>query len=217
MASQPSPPPPLSNPNPLPATQSQPPPPFRIFISHITDTVRNGFSQRRPWSEIVDRSAFSKPDSLSDATSRIRKNYTYFRVNYISIVALVLGISLLTNPLALILLVGLLAGWVFLYLFRPSDQPVVIFGRTFSDKETIGMLIVASVVVVFLTSVGSVLITALLIGVGVVFVHGSFRVPEDLFMDDQEQPPMGFLSSFIGSSGGVGGGAASTPAVSARV
>ncbi|KAH7866169.1 hypothetical protein Vadar_016683 [Vaccinium darrowii] len=52
---------------PPPQPQSQPPiatPAFRAFISHITDTVRNGLSHRRPWSELVDRSAFSKPESL---------------------------------------------------------------------------------------------------------------------------------------------------------
>ncbi|KAA8517715.1 hypothetical protein F0562_015189 [Nyssa sinensis] len=192
------------------AAQSQPPianPAFRALITHVTETVRNGLSQRRPWSELVDRSAFSKPESLSDATLRIRKNYTYFRVNYLSLLAVVLAVSLLTNPLSLFLLLSLLAAWLFLYLFRPSDPPLVVFGRTFSERETLGILIVSSVVVIFLTNVVSVLISALMVGLAIVCAHGAFRVPDDLFLDEQEPAATGFLS-FLG-------GAASNAAPSA--
>ncbi|XP_062017037.1 PRA1 family protein B4-like [Rosa rugosa] len=137
---------------------------FRAFINHITDTVRNGLSQRRPWAELADRSAFSKPESFSDATLRVRKNYSYFRVNYLAVVALIVAVSLFTHPFSL----GLLAAWLFLYLFRPTDQPLVIFGRTFSDTQTLKGLVGLSVFVVFLTSVRSVLISALRVGVAVV-------------------------------------------------
>ncbi|XP_019252725.1 PREDICTED: PRA1 family protein B4-like [Nicotiana attenuata] len=101
-----------------------------------------GLSNRRPWSKLVDRSAFSKPESVSDATLRIRKNYSYFRTNYLSLIAVVLAFSLITNPFSLFLLAGLLAAWLFLYLFRPSDPPLVLFVRQFSERETLGVLIV---------------------------------------------------------------------------
>nr|GEX25225.1 PRA1 family protein B4 [Tanacetum cinerariifolium] len=186
------------------STESQAPvatPAFRAFLNNINETVRSGLSTRRPWSELIDRSAFSKPDSITDAASRIRKNYSYFKVNYISIIALVLGFSLLTNPFSLITLVGLLAAWLFLYLFRPSDPPLVIFGRTFSERETLGLLIVSSIVVIFLTSVGSVLISALMIGAAVVSAHGAFRTPEDLFLDEQDPAAStGFLSFLSGAA-----------------
>ncbi|KAL2555792.1 PRA1 family protein [Forsythia ovata] len=88
----------------------------------------------------------------------------------------------------------LLAAWIFLYLFRPPDQPVIIAGRTFSDREILGILVVFTVVVVFLTSVGSLLISALLVGLAVVCAHGAFRMPEDFFLDDQDSSNAGFLS-----------------------
>ncbi|CAI9097227.1 OLC1v1033602C1 [Oldenlandia corymbosa var. corymbosa] len=180
-------------------TAQGPPPAFRAFINQISDTVRNGIAARRPWSELLDRSAFNKPESLSEATQRIRKNYAYFRVNYIAIITVVLAISLLTNPLSLILLAGLLAAWLFLYFFRnPSDGPLTIFGRQFSDLETIALLVVSTIFVVFLTSVGSVLVSALMVGLAIVAVHGAFRVPEDLFLDEQESPATGFLSFLTG-------------------
>ncbi|RZC08611.1 PRA1 family protein B4, partial [Glycine soja] len=96
----------------------------------------------------------------------------------------VLALSLITHSFSLFVLFGLLASWSFLYLFRPSDQPVVLFGRTF---------------VILLTSVGSLLISALMVGLAIVCAYGAFRVPEDLFLDDQEPNSSGFLS-FLGSA-----------------
>ncbi|ONI24717.1 hypothetical protein PRUPE_2G257700 [Prunus persica] len=205
---------PISNNQSTVGAQSQPPiatPAFRAFLSRFSSSIRYGFSQRRPWYELLDRSSLARPDSLSDAYSRIRKNFTYFRVNYVSLLALVLALSLLTHPFSLLVLLSLLGAWAFLYLFRPSDQPLVIVGRTFSDAETLVGLVVLTVVVVFVSSVGSLLISALLIGFAIVCAHGAFRVPEDLFLDDQEPANAGFLS-FLG-------GATSTAAasVAARV
>ncbi|XVE97153.1 hypothetical protein REPUB_Repub02eG0286600 [Reevesia pubescens] len=190
-------------------------PAFRSFLSNLNDSIRNALSQRRPWTELVDRSAFSKPESFSEVTLRVRKNYSYFRVNYLSVIGLILAFSLLSHPFSLLLLLGLLCSWIFLYLFRPADQPLVIFGRTYSDREILGILIIFSVFVVFLTTVGSLLISALMVGIGLVCAHGAFRTPEDLFLDEQEPAATGFLS-FLGTAAS-NPAAASAPAVAARV
>ncbi|CAK9150444.1 unnamed protein product [Ilex paraguariensis] len=208
---------PITNPPITTTAESQAPvatPAVRAFISHISETVRNGLSQRRPWSELVERSAFSKPESFSDATLRIRKNYSYFKINYLSVITVVLAFSLLTNPFSLLLLLGLLSAWLFLYLFRPSDPPLVLFGRTFSERETLAVLTVSSIVVIFLTSVGSVLISALMVGLAIVCTHGAFRVPEDLFLDEQEPAATGFLSFLSGAASSAAPTVA--PAVAAR-
>ncbi|KAK4775918.1 hypothetical protein SAY87_023879 [Trapa incisa] len=200
------------------SAQSHPPiatPAFRSFINNLTDSLCHGLSRCRPWSELADRSAFSKPESFSDATLRMRKNYSYFRVNYLTVVALIVGFSLATHPFSLLLLSGLLASWLFLYFFRPTDSPVVLFGRSYSDRETLGILIIFSIVVVFLTSVGSVLISAILAGVAVVCIHGSFRSPDDLFLDEPEPPATGFLS-FLGNAASSAA-AAAAPAAAPRV
>lgn len=46
---------------------------------------------------------------------------------------------------------------------------------------------------VALRSVGTVLFTALGIGVAVIGLHGSFRVPDDLFLDETEVASKPFL------------------------
>ncbi|EPS65964.1 hypothetical protein M569_08816, partial [Genlisea aurea] len=184
-----------------PSSESQPPiatSAFRNLVVRLTETVRHGLSQGRPWAELLDRSAFSRPDSLTEAASRIRKNFSYFRINYFSVIALSLGLSLISHPSALLVLLALLAAWIFLYVFRSPEQPLVIAGRAFSDRETLGVLVLSTIVVVFLTSVGSIVISALLVGLAVVGTHGGFRVPEDLFLDDQDTAAnTGFLS-FLG-------------------
>lgn len=210
---------PISNPQTTStAGQSTPPiatPAFRAFITRLSTSIRHGFAQRRPWYELVDRSSLSRPDSVSEAASRVRKNFSYFRVNYLSLLAFVLALSLLSHPFSLLVLLCLLAAWFFLYLFRPSDQPLVLLNRTFSDRETLGVLILSTVVVIFLTSVGSLLISALMVGLAIVCVHGAFRVPEDLFLDDQEPANAGFLSFLGGAASSAA--AAAAPAVAARV
>lgn len=76
---------------------------------------------------------------------------------------------------------------------------MIIKGRTFSSRETLVLLVFLTVVVVFLTNVGSLMISALLVGLGVLCVHGAFKVPEDLFLDEQELVNGGFLS-FLGGA-----------------
>lgn len=71
-----------------------------------------------------------------------------------------------------------------------------------SNREVLGILVLVTVIVVFLTSVGSLIITAVLVGVGIVCVHGAFRDPEDLFMDDQDTAGSTGLFSFIGGPSG---------------
>ncbi|KAF8089807.1 hypothetical protein N665_0496s0016 [Sinapis alba] len=178
-------------------TDSQPPAAVRAFVNRFTETVRDGLSRSRPWPELLDRSAFAKPDSLSEAASRLRKNSSYFRVNYVCIVSLILAFSLLAHPFSFVLLVCLAASWLFLYLFRPADRPLILFGRSFSDLETLAALILSTIAVIFFTSVGSVLISALMVGLATVCVHGAFRSPNDLFLDEQDPAAAGFLS-FIG-------------------
>ncbi|XP_071689454.1 PRA1 family protein B3-like [Rutidosis leptorrhynchoides] len=175
-------------------------PALRAFVARLTDSTRRAFNRRRPWYELIDRTAFSKPESLTDATSRIRKNFNYFRVNYMTLLTAVIAFSLISHPFSLLTIVSLLGAWLFLYLFRPSDQPVVIGGRTFSDREMLGILLLLTIFVVFLTSVGSLLMSAALIGLGIVCVHGAFRDPEDLFLDDQDMAGAGLFSSFSGAA-----------------
>lgn len=190
----------------------------RAYLGRLSDAVRPALSLRRPWSELLDRSALSRPDSLSDAAARLRKNLSYFRVNYLIVVAAVLAVSLASNPVSLLVLLALLAAWAFLYVFRPADSPpLVLMGRQLSDRETLLALVGLTVFVVFLTSVGSVVVSALAVGSAIVAAHGAFRVPEDLFLDDQESAAGSGVGLLSFLTGGSAASSAAVPAVAARV
>lgn len=165
------------------------------------------------WWKLADRTAFSESESFFNATVRICKNYAYFRVNYYAVVAAILVISLLTNPFSLVILIGLLAAWTFLYFFRPSDQLVVLLRRTFLDFETLALLFGLTI---FATNVGSVIISALMLGVTVVCRHGAFRVLDDLFLDEQDNSQATEFLSFLRGAA-TNAVVASTTAMSSRV
>ncbi|CAM0152403.1 unnamed protein product [Urochloa decumbens] len=177
----------------------------RAFLSRLLESAKRALSGARPWSELADRSALSRPDTVADATSRLRKNLAYFRVNYAAVVALSLAAALLAHPFSLAALLALLAAWCLLYILRPADAPpLAAFGRTFSDREVLGGLIASSAFVVFLTSVGSLIFSALALGAAVVCAHGAFRVPEDLFLDEPADQAAGnpLLNFIAGATGG---------------
>lgn len=64
------------------------------------------------------------------ATSRLRKNASYFKVNYLIVVLLTTALSFLLHPASLIAVALLSAAWVYLFLIRTT--PLEIGGRTFS-------------------------------------------------------------------------------------
>ncbi|KAE8711546.1 hypothetical protein F3Y22_tig00110287pilonHSYRG00062 [Hibiscus syriacus] len=57
------------------------------FLTRISGPVCLTLSHCRPWTDLIDRTALAKPASFSDAISRIRKNFFYFRANYLAIMA----------------------------------------------------------------------------------------------------------------------------------
>lgn len=136
---------------------------------------------------------FSKPESLTEAFSRVRKNAYYFSINYLIVLAVVLVTSLLLRPYSLLLIASLAGAWLFLYVLRPPDEEqLIIFGRKFSEREIPIAPVATTVAVLLLTSVVSLIASALSVGVGIVCAHGAFRIPEDLFLEQQEPWPWTF-------------------------
>lgn len=190
----------MANQSPAPGNVAAiaPTPAARALFARISDVSRTALSQRRPWYEIADRNSFAKPESLSDATSRVRKNWSYFRVNYVLFLIAGVGFSLVTHPISLFMLCVLLGAWIFMFLYR--TEQLVLFGRRFSERESLALMAVLTIVVVFLTNVGYLLISAVTVGLLLVALHGAFRVPDDLFLDEPDAA--GGLLSFLGSGPG---------------
>lgn len=86
--------------------------------------------------------------------------------------ALVVMLTILVVFVFSLMLLGLLSSLIFAHIFR--------------DHETLSVLIILSVFIIFLTSIRSVLILGLMAGDGLSCAHGVFRVLEDLVLDEQE-------------------------------
>ena len=163
------------------------------MLSKLNDSYRSVLARQKPWSEVTDRSTFAKPESLNDALSRIQKNLGYFQANYLTILLAVVVISMLWNPTSVFFLAVLALAWVYLFMIR--TEPVVIANRQLSEREKfLGMVLISIVTIFGLTSVGSVLMSGVVIGSVAIIGHAALRVPDDLFTDDSDAGFLSFLN-----------------------
>ncbi|GAX75235.1 hypothetical protein CEUSTIGMA_g2680.t1 [Chlamydomonas eustigma] len=197
----------MSAPSPPSASASATAPPtgapsaLNTVINRIKDSSYAVIKLQKPWSEVFDRTVLSKPSSFGEALTRVKKNSAYFRVNYLIVMLTTTLATFLLHPTALIILGLLIAGWIWVIFIKSA--PLVIGGRTLSDRETlIAMSGISFITIFFLTSVGAVFFSALSLSVAIVVLHGAFREPDNLFLDEAEsQQP--FLSFLTGSTAGV--------------
>ncbi len=89
------------------------------------------------WS-LVPASAYCTPLScleskqcmlLTQATTRLRQNTLYFRVNYLIIVVAVTAVCMVLSPSSLAVLGVLALLWIYIFIVR--KDPLVLGGRTF--------------------------------------------------------------------------------------
>ena len=87
---------------------------------------------------------------MAQALTRVKKNSAYFRVNYLLVMLGTCAATFALHPTALIVLGVLLAGWVWCLFVKTA--PIVIGGRSLSDRETlIGMSAISFITIFFLT------------------------------------------------------------------
>ena len=65
----------------------------------------------------------------SQATTRLRQNTLYFRVNYLIIVVAVTAVCMVLSPSSLAVLGVLALLWIYIFIVR--KDPLVLGGRTF--------------------------------------------------------------------------------------
>ncbi|CAM8949891.1 hypothetical protein QQ045_028161 [Rhodiola kirilowii] len=155
------------------------------FISRAKERIRLGLGTRRPWRVFLTLRALGLPPNFSGAFSRIRTNLAYFRMNYAIIVLVILFLSLLWHPISLIVLVAMMAVWLFLYFLR--DEPLVVFRRTIDDRVVLVILSILTIVFLLLTKATWNIVGAVLIGAAVVLLHAAARKTDDLFLAEEEK------------------------------
>ncbi|CAN4111302.1 unnamed protein product [Withania somnifera] len=175
--------PPLPRPSPPPPQPPQP-------STFLSGTTRSEMAKRRPWRVFFDYTLISLPYNYSEATSRVRRNLNYFRVNYAMVILVILFLSLVYHPISMIVFMAISVVW--LYYFR--EEPVLIFGTQLDDRLVLVGFGLVTVVALAITKVGLSVLVALFIGFSVLGLHGALRGTEDLFLDENEAAEGGLLS-----------------------
>ncbi|MBA0748927.1 hypothetical protein Gogos_002903 [Gossypium gossypioides] len=152
------------------------------YLSRAKERIKDGLGARRPWKLMFNIHSLNCPRTFSEAISRFRANLAYFRMNYAIIVLLILFLSLLWHPISLIVLIIMMALWLFLYFLR--DEPLAIFNRTIDDRVVLVVLGVSTFVFLLLTDATGNILVSVMIGAVVVLVHASLRRTDDLYDEE---------------------------------
>lgn len=152
-------------------------------VAAVKEKTSRVLATQKPWAEMIDRSSFSKPENLGEATTRLQKNLGYYRTNYLVFGVAITTLAFLSNPISLIWMA--LVGLLWFYLFMVRTAPLVINGREFSEREKLlGMSAASFVVIFFLTNVGAIFLYGASLGAMMIAVHAAFREPDQLFVDE---------------------------------
>jgi PRA1 family protein 1 len=152
-------------------------------------------SQRRPMTEIMDRTAYAKPASFSEATGRMQKNLNYFKINYLIATMGILSAFILYHPTSLLILSAISAAWCYVFMIR--QEPLKIGERALSEREKmLGMGGLSALAIFFLSSAGTVIFSGFGVALLGVAAHSAARVPDDLFIDDAAESN-GFFSFML--------------------
>ncbi|KAL8118732.1 PRA1 family protein F3-like [Apium graveolens] len=161
------------------------------YLSRAKHQFKENLATTRPWKSLLQ--SISLPSSLHDATDRLKLNLTYFRTNYAIIILVILFFSLLWHPISLIVLAALTVLWLYFYFLR--DEPLMIFHRLIDDRTVLIVLSILTFVVLLFTGAFWNVISAVLIGIAVVILHGVVRKTDDLFLDEEAAETTGLMSS----------------------
>ncbi|KAE8667113.1 PRA1 family protein F2 [Hibiscus syriacus] len=151
-------------------------------LSQAKDHIQEGLGTRRPWKLMFNTHSINLPRTLSEAISRFKTNACYFRMNYAMIVLIILFLSLLWHPISLIVLVIMMALWLFLYFLR--DEPLVVFNRSIDDRVILVALGVSTFLFLLLTDATCNILASVSIGAVVVLLHASLRKIDDLYDEE---------------------------------
>uniref|UniRef100_A0A0D3DWR6 PRA1 family protein n=1 Tax=Brassica oleracea var. oleracea TaxID=109376 RepID=A0A0D3DWR6_BRAOL len=111
-------------------------------------------------------------------------NTVYFQTNYTIVVLFSVFLSLVWNPLSLLILLAIIGAWLFLYFLR--DEPLTVFDREIDHRVVLIAMSVITLSILFLTDAKLNIAVAVVAGVAVVLSHAAVRKTEDMYQNEDE-------------------------------
>ncbi|KAM3278938.1 hypothetical protein ACQJBY_046309 [Aegilops geniculata] len=161
-----------------------------------------GVGRPRAWREVLDHTAFSRPETCGEARARARRNLAYFRANYALAALVLVFLGLVYRPRSMLAFLALFVAWLALYFGRGGDAgPLVCLGRDVDDRVVLAALSAATVLAVALTRAGLNLLVSLVLASALIGVHAAFRM--NVYLDERDAfDADAAVSSFMGSTYG---------------
>lgn len=182
-------------PSPSPATAAEA---GVAFFSRARAVAGAAAGRPRAWREVLDATAFSRPESCGEARARARRNLAYFRANYALAALVLVFLGLVYRPVSMLAFLALFAAWLGLYFGRgDGEPPLACMGREVDDRVVLAALSVATVLAVALSRAGLNLLVSLVLAAAAIGAHAAFRM--NVYLDERDAYDG---SSFMGSSYG---------------
>jgi PRA1 family protein 1 len=143
-----------------------------------------GAGRPRAWREVLDPTAFSRPESCGEARARARRNLAYFRANYALAALALVFLGLVYRPVSMLVFLALFVAWLGLYFGRGDRGPLVCLRREVDDRAVLAALSAATALAVALTRAGINLLVSLAVAAAAVGLHAAFRV--NLYVDETD-------------------------------
>jgi len=155
------------------------------FFSRARAFAGSAAGRPRAWREVLDPTAFSRPESCGEARARARRNLAYFRANYALAALVLVFLGLVYRPVSMLVFLALFVAWLGLYFGRGEGEPLVCLRREVDDRVVLAVLSAATVLaVVVLTLAGLNLLVSLVVAAAVIGVHAAFRV--NYYLDERD-------------------------------
>lgn len=154
------------------------------FFSRARAAAGAAAGRPRAWREVLDTTAFSRPESCGEARARARRNIAYFRANYALVALVLVFVGLVYRPVSMLAFLALFVAWLGLYFGRGDGEPLICLGREVDDRVVLAVLSAATVLVLALTRAGLNLLVSLVIAAVVIGLHAAFRM--NYYLDERD-------------------------------
>ena len=141
---------------------------------NILSSAKERMNQIRPWKDFFSTDQFRIPESSTAAQSRASHNFTHFQNNYLIILILFCGFSLLSDLSLLMVAAVCMGGFYFISTLKP-DFVVNLGSQEISVKQLNYGWILVSVILLYMSSALSVVFWILSVTAVITIAHAALH------------------------------------------